>query len=129
MRNVLMTVLAALLASPLCAAQDASRGVLMPFTVSGGVVVSDRARAADPDAARAVPGFRAVFYPSLKVDSHWFAYSRFASRISTVSMGSTPPTENYFLKVRRKKKYSFTGMSSLNEVLRHGWYLPSKSEL
>jgi hypothetical protein len=75
MRDVLMTVLAALLASPLCAAQDASRGVLMPFTISGGVVVSDRARAADPDAARAVPGFRAVFYPSLKIDSHWFAYS------------------------------------------------------
>jgi hypothetical protein len=75
MRNLLLAFLAAVLVSPLCAAQDASRGVLMPFTVSGGVLASQRARAADPEAARVVPGFRAVFYPSLKIDSHWFAYS------------------------------------------------------
>jgi len=75
MRRLVIAFLAALLVSPLCAAQDASRGVLMPFTVSGGVLVSDRSRAADPDAARVAPGFRAVFYPSLKLDSHWFGYS------------------------------------------------------
>jgi hypothetical protein len=75
MRKFVTATLAALLISPLCAAQDAPRGVLMPFTVSGGVLVSERARAADPDAAEVVPGFRVVFYPSLKIDSHWFAYS------------------------------------------------------
>ena len=47
----------------------------MPFTVSGGVLVSERGRAADPDAQRVIPGFRAVFYPSLKIDSRWFVYS------------------------------------------------------
>src|SRR5262245_58009064 len=75
MRRPVLAFLAVLLVSPLCAAQDASRGVLMPFTVSGGVLVSERSRAADPDAAEVAPGFRAVFYPSLKIDSHWFAYS------------------------------------------------------
>ena len=47
----------------------------MPFTVTGGVLVSDRALAADPDAATVVPGFRAVFYPGARLNSHWFAYS------------------------------------------------------
>jgi hypothetical protein len=75
MRTPVIAILVVLLSSPLSAAQDASRGVLMPFTVSGGVLASERSRPADPDAATVAPGFRAVFYPSLKIDSHWFAYS------------------------------------------------------
>ena len=74
MRKIGMTLLAALFVGPL-RAQDAPRGIAVPFTVSGGVLVSERGRAADPDAQRVIPGFRAVFYPSLKIDSKWFVYS------------------------------------------------------
>jgi hypothetical protein len=74
MRKTAMTLLAALFVWPLHA-QDAPRGIAVPFTVSGGVLVSERGRAADPDAQRVIPGFRAVFYPSLKIDSRWFVYS------------------------------------------------------
>jgi len=75
MRKLMIAALVALLVSPLCTAQDASRGVLMPFTASGGVLLTERLRAVDPDARNIAPGFRAVLYPSLKLDSHWFAYS------------------------------------------------------
>src|SRR5688572_11748456 len=75
MRQAVITILLAVLSASGAAAQDADRGVIVPFTVSGGVLVSERARAADPDAGRVTPGFRAAFYPSLKLNSRWFAYS------------------------------------------------------
>ena len=52
-------------------AEDTANGVALPFTVTGGVLVSDRAKAADPAAARAVAGFRTVLYPGLKINSNW----------------------------------------------------------
>jgi hypothetical protein len=56
-------------------AQEASRGVLVPFTLTGGVAGSERARASDPQAARMTAGFRSVFYPGLRVNREWFVYS------------------------------------------------------
>jgi hypothetical protein len=56
-------------------AQDAPRGVALPFTVTGGLVVSERPQAEDPDASGVTAGFRAVFNPSLKVNSRWYVYS------------------------------------------------------
>jgi len=58
-------------------AQYASRGVVMPFTVSGGLLVSQRPVAARYDAHRIVPGFRAVLYPGLKINSSWFVQSTY----------------------------------------------------
>lgn len=75
MGKILTAILSGVLTASICTAQDADRGILMPFTVSGGVLVSERARAADPEAGRVTPGFRAVAYPSLKINSQWFAYS------------------------------------------------------
>ena len=75
MRKVVITILTVFLASPICGAQDAERGVTVPFTISGGLLVSERSRAADPNAGRVTPGIRAVFYPSLKIDRKWFTYS------------------------------------------------------
>ena len=56
-------------------AQDAASGVVMPVTISGEVITTDRGRDADPDAANIFPGVRAVLYPSLRLNSHWFVAS------------------------------------------------------
>ena len=75
MCRIALFMLIAIVATPLCSAQDASSGVVMPFAVTGGVLVSERPRAADPSAGQVMPGFRASFYPSLKINSRWFVYS------------------------------------------------------
>jgi len=64
-------------------AQDASRGVAMPLTVSGGLLVSQRSLAGDYDAGKTVPGFRAVLYPGFKINSKW-------SVQSTIDVHSNP---------------------------------------
>lgn len=64
-------------------AQDATRGVLMPFTVTGGTLVTDRGKAADPESTAFSAGFRAVLYPSLRLNRNWFV-------ASTVDVHSEP---------------------------------------
>jgi hypothetical protein len=56
-------------------AQDATRGIAMPVTLTGGVMESERGREADPEAATVFPGLRAVIYPGLKINSRWFVSS------------------------------------------------------
>src|SRR5438552_10823081 len=68
-RIVLMVALVST-AAPL-RGQDGNEGVMMPVTVTGGLLVSDRPKADGPDATRVAPGFRAVVYPSLKISRGW----------------------------------------------------------
>ena len=75
MRKVAIAVFLVTLVNRPSLAQYAERGLTVPITVSGGVVVSDRARASDPEANSVSAGFRAVLYPSLKLSSNWFVYS------------------------------------------------------
>lgn len=56
-------------------AQEASRGVRVPFTLTGGVMLSERGQAHDPQAGRLTAGFRSVFYPGLRINREWFVYS------------------------------------------------------
>ena len=70
-----IVLLSQLLAAHPSNAQEASSGVVMPFSVTAGLSRSDRSQAADPGAYSTTAGFRAVFYPSLKINSDWFVYS------------------------------------------------------
>lgn len=61
--------------TPRVAAQDGSFGVTMPITVSGDLWATHRRQKFAPTKGMWDGGFRAVFYPSAKLGSHWFAYS------------------------------------------------------
>jgi hypothetical protein len=74
-RGILAAALTLASASVLAHAQDASRGMAMPFTVTGGSLVSERAKAEDPNAASVTAGFRAILYPGFKVNSRWYGLS------------------------------------------------------
>ena len=64
-------------------AQDAQYGVAMPFTISGGLLDTQRAQYADPTAPRFFPGFRLLAMPQVKLGSHWYGYA-------AVQVRSTP---------------------------------------
>src|SRR6185295_10056361 len=64
-------------------AQDAASGIVMPVTLTGGLMVSERGKDADPAAKTVLPGFRTVLYPSLRLNSNWFVSS-------TIQVQSTP---------------------------------------
>ena len=64
-----------LLAPQMIAAQEAERGVAMPFSISGLGLRTQRLQTEDPNAAGAAAAFRAMFYPSVKLGSHWFGYA------------------------------------------------------
>jgi hypothetical protein len=59
-----------LLTAALCA-QDSPRGAVMPVVITGGVLASERALDADPEAGQVTGGFQVLLYPSLKINSSW----------------------------------------------------------
>ena len=77
----------------------------MPVTVTGGVIVSDRAKEADPAAAQGSVGFRTVLYPSLRLSSNWFV-------ASTVQVRSTPFFYYEAFYPKRAVKLRFSGCFS-----------------
>jgi hypothetical protein len=56
-------------------AQEAEVGVSVPFTLSGQVMKTHRLQSEDPGSSTSMAGFRAMFYPSVKLGSHWFGYA------------------------------------------------------
>lgn len=64
-------------------AQESDYGVSLPATFSASAMRSQRLQLSDPGAAGQSGGFRAVFYPSLKLGRHWFAYA-------SIQVRSTP---------------------------------------
>ena len=61
--------------SQVALAQEAEVGVSVPFTVSGQGMQTHRLQTEDAGASSAAAGFRAMFYPSVKLGSHWFGYA------------------------------------------------------
>ena len=56
-------------------AQYSTVGIAMPITLSADAMATQRLREFDPGASNAIGAFRAVFYPTLTLGPHWFAYS------------------------------------------------------
>ena len=56
-------------------AQEASSGIALPLTITGGALYTHRLQAADGHSSPIAAAFHAVLYPSLKLSSHWFVYS------------------------------------------------------
>jgi hypothetical protein len=77
-----LSAFSALLAIP-SRAQDTEFSVSMPVTLSAGALYSERLQLLTPDAAPAAPAFRAMFYPTVQIGSHWFGYA-------AVQVRSTP---------------------------------------
>ena len=68
-----LAILAAIRA-PLVA-QSARIGITVPVTLSGQLVGTERAQKIDPDTSSWNAGFRADFYPAVKLGQHWYFYS------------------------------------------------------
>jgi hypothetical protein len=62
---------------------EAQVGVIVPVTITGGVLDTRRAQADDPAAASFTVGFRVLATPQLKLGPHWYIYS-------AVQVRSTP---------------------------------------
>jgi hypothetical protein len=65
---------AALIAAPLFA-QEAQSGLSLPVTASFGLMDTHRFDYANPTASPASANFRLMFYPTLRLGKHWFAYA------------------------------------------------------
>ncbi len=66
---------ALLLVSSPSFAQEASVGVAVPFTVTGGILRTEGLGTRDATGGDVSPSFRGLFYPSWKLGSKWFTYS------------------------------------------------------
>ncbi len=64
-------------------AQEAEAGFTMPVTVSAGGMLTHRLQSAAPSATNRAAAFRAVLYPSVKLNEHWFGFA-------AVQVHSTP---------------------------------------
>jgi hypothetical protein len=62
-------------------AQDANFGFSVPMTLSAGGMYTERLQSEGP-ASPITGGFRAMFYPTLKLGSHWFAYGAVQVRLA-----------------------------------------------
>ncbi|HLW76074.1 MAG TPA: hypothetical protein VKS01_03795 [Bryobacteraceae bacterium] len=69
-----LTLALAMLAAAGVAAQDSGAGFSVPITLGGGAMYTDRLQA-EGDASPYTAGFRAVLYPTLRLDDHWFGYA------------------------------------------------------
>jgi hypothetical protein len=56
-------------------AQEAESGLSMPVTASFGAMDTHRFDLIDPTASPAAANFRFMFYPTLRLGRHWFAYA------------------------------------------------------
>jgi hypothetical protein len=66
-------------------AQDSNFGIAMPVTASAGALYSGRLQEGDPTQSPFAGGFRVMMYPTLKLGSHWFAYSNLQVRLAPYS--------------------------------------------
>jgi hypothetical protein len=79
-RTFILAIAGALAAIPgFC--QDANFGFTVPMTVSAGGLYTGRLQSDEPGPAL-TGGFRAMFYPTLKLGSHWFAYGAVQVRLA-----------------------------------------------
>ena len=64
-----------------CARPGLELGFSVPMTVSAGGMYTERLQSEGP-ASPITGGFRAMFYPTLKLGSHWFAYAAVQVRLA-----------------------------------------------
>ena len=64
----------ALLGAPL-RAQESTVGIAMPITASGDAWATHRRQKFNPRLGMWDAGFRANFYPTVRLGPHWYAYS------------------------------------------------------
>jgi len=81
--KTLLSIFVLLACGNLAFAQDAASGIVMPITITGGIIATERGRDADPEAATVFPGAHVALYPSLKINSQWFVSSN-------IELHSTP---------------------------------------
>ena len=75
MKRVLFTIAVSAVFSALLPAQEAEYGVSMPVTATFGAMDTQRLQLANPAASAWSPNFRLMFYPTLRLGKHWFAYA------------------------------------------------------
>jgi hypothetical protein len=76
-----LAALYAALAAP-AQSQDSNFGISMPVTLSGGAMYTGRLSLADPGSSPFTAGFQALLYPTLRLGTHWFAYSALQFRLA-----------------------------------------------
>ena len=81
LRPILWTVLLGVLSMP-AESQDSNFGISLPVTVSGGAMYTGRLQSEEPGNSPYTAGFQATLYPTLRLGSHWFAYSAFQVRLT-----------------------------------------------
>jgi hypothetical protein len=66
--------------------QDSDFGFSLPVTLSGGAMYTHRLQSEEwgnwPSDSPVTPGFQAMLYPTLRLGSHWFAYSALDFRLA-----------------------------------------------
>jgi hypothetical protein len=78
MKKYCVTLNLLLLAGMSCsklAAQEAQAGVVVPLTITGGMLDTGRAQLEEPSAGSFTAGFRVLATPQVKLGSHWYIYS------------------------------------------------------
>ena len=80
-RRIFPSAMLVALATISSSAQDANFGFSVPVTVSAGGMYTERLQSEGP-ATPITGGFRAMFYPTLKLGSHWFVYGALQVRLA-----------------------------------------------
>ena len=80
-RKIFVLAIVGALAATHSPAQDANFGFSVPMTLSAGGMYTERLQYEGP-ASPFTGGFRATFYPTLKLGSHWFAYAAAQVRLA-----------------------------------------------
>jgi hypothetical protein len=81
LKRVLWVALVAGLGIP-AQSQDSNFGLSLPVTVSGGAMYTGRLQFQNPNDSPFSAGFQTAVYPTLRLGSHWFAYSAVQFRLS-----------------------------------------------
>ncbi|HEV8039367.1 MAG TPA: hypothetical protein VGP62_10935 [Bryobacteraceae bacterium] len=80
-RRIFVVAILGALAATHLPAQDANFGFSVPMTLSAGGMYTERLQSEGP-ASPFTGGFRAMFYPTLKLGPHWFAYAAVQVRLA-----------------------------------------------
>jgi len=73
---------AAAFAVSVSSAQEASYGIDVPVTLSGGILDTHRLQSEDAGQSPVSGGFRVMLYPTLKLGAHWFGYAAVQVRLT-----------------------------------------------
>jgi hypothetical protein len=86
-------------------------GFSLPVTLSGGALYSGRLPLTDPGSSPFTAGFQGALYPTLRLGSHWFAYSALQIRLAPYLYYDAwePEHEWYFQAIQAFVGYQIHG--------------------